>query len=77
LKGKQVADLRIEAHGRQRLRRARKLQLRLLEMVGVEMGVTQRMDEVARLQARHLCHHHRQQRIGSDVEGFSGIVAIS
>jgi len=37
------------------------------------MGVAERVDEIAGLQPGHLGHHHRQQRIGSDVERFSTI----
>ena len=33
------------------------------------MGVAQGVDELAGLEARHLRHHHGQQRVGGDVEG--------
>ena len=32
------------------------------------MGVTRGMDEVARAESRHLCHHLQQQGIGGNVE---------
>ena len=67
--GEKVLHFRVDPHRRQRLGRARKLLARLLEMVGVEMRVAQRMDEIAGLQPGHLRHHHRQQRIGRDVRG--------
>ena len=35
------------------------------------MRVAERVDEFAGLQAGHLRHHHRQQRIGGDVEGHA------
>ena len=45
-----------------------KLQARLLEVVEIEVRVAERVDELAGLQAGHLRHHHRQQRVGRDVE---------
>ena len=44
-------DFGIERHGRQCLRTPRQLQPRLVQMVEIEMGVAQRMDELARFQA--------------------------
>ena len=41
---------------------------RLLEVVEIEVGVAERVDEVARPEPRHLGNHVRQQRIGGDVE---------
>ena len=35
------------------------------------MCVAQRVDEVARFQARHLCHHLQQQGIRGDVERYA------
>ena len=63
---------RVETHLRQRPRIARELEARLLEMVQIEMRIAEGMDEIARLQARRLGHHVGEQRIGGDVEGFSG-----
>ena len=45
-----------------------KKKVRLHMMVGINMDIAKRMHEVARLQAAHLGHHHRQQGIGSNVE---------
>src|SRR6478735_11904364 len=66
-----ILHIRIDLHHRQRPCRPRQLQPRLFEMVGVEMRVAERVHEIAGLEARHLRHHHRQQRIGSDVEGHA------
>src|SRR6186997_3344392 len=44
------------------------LQPGLVEMVQIEMCVTESMDKVTHLQAANLSHHLRQQRIGGDVE---------
>ena len=41
------------------------------EVIQVEVRVTQRDDELARLQVRHLGHHQREQRVGGDVEGHA------
>ena len=45
------------------------LQLYLLHEVVVDVAVAARPDEVAQLQTRLLRDHHRQQRVGRDVEG--------
>src|SRR6478735_978587 len=66
-----ILHIRIDLHHRQRPCRPRQLQPRLFEMVGVEMRVAERVHEIAGLEARHLRHHHRQQRVGSDVEGHA------
>jgi len=55
--------LRVDDHLRQRPRRAGELKLGLFEVVEVEMRVSQRVDELPRLQISHLRHHHREQRI--------------
>ena len=46
----EVLHRRIEPHVRQRARRARELQARLLEMVEVEVRVAEGVDELAGLQ---------------------------
>src|SRR4051794_17374103 len=67
-KAEDVANLRIQPHDRKRIRAARELLTRLIEMVQMKMGIAEGMDEFARLQAGDLRHHHCQQRIGGDVE---------
>ena len=42
--------------------------MRLLEVVRVEMRVSERVDELAGLQSAHLRHHEGQQGVGGDVE---------
>ena len=61
----------VDEHARQGAWGARELQLGLLEMVQVEVGVARGVDEVARLQARHLRHHLQQERIAGNVERHS------
>src|SRR5690606_40226459 len=47
---------------------AAELQPGLFEMIAVEMGIAQRMDEIADLEPGDLRDHMRQQSIGGDVE---------
>src|SRR5262245_25141094 len=69
--GEQILDLRVDPHRRQRLGRPAKLLARLFEMIRIKMRITQRMDEIAGLEPGYLRYHHRQQGIGSDVEGHA------
>ena len=66
--GEDVLHRRIEPQRRQRLRRARQLQMRLLEMIEIKMRVAEGVDELAGLKPGHLRDHHGQQRVGGDVE---------
>jgi hypothetical protein len=59
---------RIQFHLRQRTRLARELQLRLLDVVLVEMQIAEGVDEIAGLQAADLRDHQREQRVTRDVE---------
>src|SRR5688572_13441 len=63
-----VLHRRVQLHLRQRPGLAGQLQLRLLQMIAVEMQVTKSVNEGARLQATHLRDHQREQRVGRDVE---------
>src|SRR5262249_48881964 len=54
LEREDVLHIGIDLHHGQGPRRPRELQPRLFEMVGIEMGVAERVHEVAGLQARHL-----------------------
>ncbi|MPN36795.1 hypothetical protein SDC9_184306 [bioreactor metagenome] len=69
--GEDVPHLGIDPHCRQGAGLARQLQAGLFEMVGVEVGVAEGMDEVTRAIAADLRQHHRQQRVGGDVEGHA------
>ena len=60
--------LGVEAHGRQRPRVARELEAALVQVVVVYVGVAESVDEVAVLEAAHLCNHHGEEGIGGDVE---------
>src|SRR4051812_31844867 len=68
VEGKNISNRGIEAHARQRARRACELQPRLLDVVEIEVRVPERVDELARLIAGHLRHHQGEQRIGGDIE---------
>src|SRR5581483_4204522 len=48
-----ILHVGIDLHRRQRPGRPCQLQSRLLEMIGIEMGVAERVHEIARLQSRH------------------------
>src|SRR5579883_86728 len=61
--GEQILGGGGKPHGRQRARRARELQARLVEMVQVEMRVAERVDEVAGRETCHLRHHQGEQRV--------------
>src|SRR3974390_3605312 len=63
--------LRIDSHFRQRPRRARQLQPRLLDMIHVKMRVVEGVHELPGLIAGNLRYHHCKQRIGGDVERHS------
>src|SRR5215210_212225 len=70
-----VSEVEQRAHGRiepqlgKRPQRAGELQAGLLQVVGVEVGVAERVDEIAGLEPRRLRHHVGEQRVGGDVEG--------
>ena len=63
-----VSHVRVERHPRQRPWLARQLQLGLIEMIRVQVQVSERVNELARLQSANLCHHQQQQRVRRDVE---------
>ena len=48
---------------------AAKLLLRLHEMIDVQVRVANRVNEIADLQPRHVCHHMRQKGVGGDIKG--------
>jgi len=58
----------IQDHPRLRAAFAGELLARLLQMVGVKMQVAERVHKVTRAQSADLCHHHREQSVGGDVE---------
>lgn len=69
LETEQVFHIRVQFHPGERARFTRQLQTHLVEMVGVNMRVAQRMDEISGLQPRYLSHHLQQQGIRGDIEG--------
>src|SRR5687767_8515743 len=58
----------IELHDRETARGARKLLARLVEVVEIKMRVAVGMHEVAGPESAYLRHHHREQRVRSDIE---------
>ncbi len=67
----QVSHFGVEPHLRQGSRLAGELEAGLLEVVAVEVGVAEGVDELAGLQAAYLRHHHGEQGIAGDVEGHA------
>lgn len=63
LEGKDILHVRVQLQGRQWPRVARQLQLGLVDMVAVEMRITQRMYEIADAVAADLGQHVGEQRI--------------
>ena len=61
--------LRIELHDRERTGRAGELFPRLVQMVPVQVQISERMDEFPGFIPAYLGGHKQQQRIGSNVEG--------
>ena len=68
MEAEDVLDIWVNLHRRQRSRGSGKLFPNLVEMVVVDMGVTQGMDEFGSLVTADLCQHHRQQGVRSYVE---------
>lgn len=61
----------IDHHSWERTRCARKLQVDLVKVVGVDMRVAECVDEISGTQSAYLSHHHGQQCITCDVERHS------
>src|ERR1700678_4108456 len=64
----QAVRLALEPQLRQRVRRARELQIGLLQMIQIQMTVSARPYEIADLKVALLRDHVREQRITGDVE---------
>ena len=67
----EALDIGIEFHLRQGTGLTGQLELRLFDVVQIEMGITRGVDEVACLKACDLCHHLQQKGVGGDVEGYT------
>src|SRR5690606_31606731 len=67
----QVFHVRIDFYRRQCTRRARQLQVGLLQMIRVKVCVAEGVDEVTRLQAADLRHHQREQTVRGNVERYA------
>ena len=68
IKGEDILLLWVYQHLWQLARFPCQLQFYLLQVIRVDMRVAQRVDEVTRLEARHLRHHLEEQGVGGDVE---------
>ena len=68
---KEGLDFRVEPHPGEGTGLAGKLRGNLLEVVPVDVRVARGMDELARLQPADLCDHHREERVGRDVERYA------
>src|SRR5206468_2394837 len=66
--GKQIAHIRVEPHQWQPPRFAFELLARLLEMVEIQMRVSEGVHELTWLQSAHLRDHQRKQCVRGDVE---------
>ena len=64
-------DIGIDFHLGQGTGLTGELELGLFDVVQIEVGVTRGVDEVTGLVACHLCHHHEEQGVGGDVEGYA------
>ena len=71
LEAEEILDVGVQNHARQLARLARELQAGLLEMIFIKVCVARRVDKLPGFQARHLCNHHQQKRVGCDVEGYA------
>ena len=60
--------IRIDLHDRKLLRLSLELKTYLFQMVFINMGITQRVDEVATLQISHLRYHLQQKCVRRNVE---------
>ena len=61
----------IEPHARQGAALAGELQAGLLEVVGVEVEVAERVNERAGLEAADLSNHEREERVGGNIKGYA------
>ena len=71
LEVKNVLYLRIDPHVGQGPGVAGQLEVSLLQVVGIQMGITEGKDKVPILQLANLGHHHSEQGIGSDIKRHS------
>ena len=72
LEVKEGLDVGVDLHLGQGSGLAGELELGLLDVVQIEMGVTGGVDEVTGLETCDLGHHHQEQGVGGDVEGYAG-----
>ena len=66
-------DAGVELHSRERVRRACELGVGLIQVVEIQVRVSQGVHELAGLEPGDLGDHHREQRVRRDVERFTAI----
>ena len=67
----QVSHFGVDLHLWQGSRLAGELEAGLLEVVAVEVGIAEGVDEFAGREAAYLRHHHGEQGVAGDVEGYA------
>gem|GEM_PF-2813642 len=55
-----IHDVRIEFHGRNWSGRSGDLFGHLLDLITVDMCISDKMDELSHFESSHLCYHHSQ-----------------
>ena len=66
-------DAGVELHSRERVRRACELGIGLVQVVEIQVCVSQGVHELAGLEPGDLGNHQREQRVRRDVERFTAI----
>lgn len=66
-----IGHFRIEFHLGQGKGLSAELQFYLVQVVEVDVRITEGMDELAGMQTRSLCHHHGEQGVGCNVERYT------
>ena len=69
LEREEVFHFWIDAHLWKFTRGAGELQLRLFQMIEIKVSVASGVNEFSGLKIAHLCHHHGEKCVGSNVEG--------
>ena len=63
-----ILHLRIDPHCGQFPELPRQLKVYLIDMVIVDVGIAEGVDEISWLVAANLCNHHCKQGVGGDIE---------
>lgn len=68
---KQIFYFGIQLHGRERSHISRELFTNLIKMIGINMCISEHMDEFTWFETNHLCNHHCQECIRGDIKRYS------